>query len=188
MLLVRAVVAALKLEDRGQILRRTRMAPKRQKVVEPKERKDKEKEKDFKDKDFKELKDSDVKNFKDKEKDKDFKDHSKEVKDSDAKNFKDKEHKEHKDFKEIKEAKDSDAKNFKDKEKELDHKPVKESDKWIGENFPVDPGGPVEGGTTLAQLARRVANLEAILAKGRGLRQSKGHPAAGKKTAKKRGG
>ncbi|HXO00194.1 MAG TPA: hypothetical protein VN881_14050 [Candidatus Acidoferrales bacterium] len=164
------------------------MAPKRQKVVEPKERKDKEKEKDFKDKDFKdikELKDSDVKNFKDKEKDKDFKDHSKEVKDSDAKNFKDKEHK---DFKEIKEAKDSDAKNFKDKEKELDHKPVKESDKWIGENFPVDPGGPVEGGTTLAQLARRVANLEAILAKGRGLRQSKGHPAAGKKTAKKRGG
>ena len=119
------------------------MAPRRQKVEEPKERKDKEK-------------------------DKDFKDHSKEVK-------------------------DSDAKNFKDKEKEIDHKPVKEfkeikeADKWIGENFPVDPGTPVEGGTTLEQLARRVASLEAVLAKGQRSVETKRRPAAGKKAAKKRG-
>jgi hypothetical protein len=146
------------------------MASKRQKVEEPKERKDKEKEhKEFKDfKEMKEAKDSDVKNFKDKEKDKDFKDHSKEVK-------------------------DSDAKNFKDKEKEIDYKPVKEFkeikeyDKWIGENFPVDPGGPVESGITLAQLVRRVANLEAILTKGQRPVQSQERPAAGKKAATKRG-
>jgi hypothetical protein len=164
-------MASLKPEDKGQILRRTGMAPKRQRVVEHKERKDKEKEhKEFKD--FKEYK---------------------EAKDSDAKYQKDKEHKEFKDFKDTKEVKDTDAKNFKDKEKEIDHKRVKEfkdikeSDKWIGENFPVNPGGPVEGGNALAQLARRVANLEAILTKGQAFIQPKERPTMGKKAAKKRG-
>jgi hypothetical protein len=148
------------------------MAPKRQKVVEPKEGKENQK-------DHKELKD--------------FKEY-KEAKDSDAKLHKDKDHKEFKDIKEIKEAKDTDAKNFKDKEKEIDHKPgkefkdIKEYDKWIGENFPVDPGGPVEGGITIARLARRVANLEAILGKAQRPVRTKEHPAVGKKAAKKRGG
>jgi len=141
------------------------MAPKRQKVVEPKEGKENQK-------DHKELKD--------------FKEY-KEAKDSDAKLHKDKDHKEFKDIKEIKEAKDTDAKNFKDKEKEIDHKPgkefkdIKEYDKWIGENFPVDPGGPVEGGITIARLARRVANLEAILGKAQRPVRTKEHPAVGKK-------
>ena len=151
------------------------MAPKIQKekdlekfIKEFKE--DKEfKEKDFKEKEHKEIKEKDKE--KEKEKEKEHKEH----KEKDLKDFKEKEHKEIKEFKE-KEIKDFKEKDFKD---------FKEIEKLL-ENFPTDPGGPVESGNTMTQLAQRIANLEAILATGQSFIQPKERPAVGKKAAKKR--
>ncbi|HXO00193.1 MAG TPA: hypothetical protein VN881_14045 [Candidatus Acidoferrales bacterium] len=125
-------------------------------------------------------------NYKDAKDHKEAKDY-KDTKDNDI-NPKTKE-KEHTDYKIVdgKSVKDG-IKDFGDHKliKEKEGKEIKEYDKWIGEGIPVGLGGPVEGGITIAQLARRVANLEAIVARGEAFIQPKERPAVGLK-AKKRG-
>jgi hypothetical protein len=150
------------------------MAPKRKtkgrgrSVIEPQDKsKEKEKEdsKDAKDgKDHKDTKDNDIVP---KTKEKEHTDY----KIVDGKSLKEKEIKDFIEHKPI---------------KEKEGKDVKEDDKWIGEGIPVGLGGPVEGGITIAQLARRVANLEAIVARGEAFIQPKERPAVGVR-AKKRG-
>jgi hypothetical protein len=86
----------------------------------------------------------------------------------------------------VKDLKDFDVKPAKEKDlKESGEIKLTDTGKWIGESLPIDPGGPVEGGITIAQLARRVANLEAIVAKGQAFIQPKERPEVGVK-AKKR--
>jgi hypothetical protein len=135
---------------------------------------------------------AEAKGSKEKENYKDAKDHkeakdNKDTKDNDiVPKTKEKEHTDYKivDGKSLKEnLKDfSEYKPIKEKES----KDVKEADKWIGEGLPVGLGGPVEGGITIAQLERRVANLEAIVARGEAFIQPKERPAVGVR-AKKRG-
>jgi hypothetical protein len=151
--------------------------------------KDKDHDKFIKElKEEKEYKEKDKEKDKDKEKEKDHKE-VKEYKEKDGKDIKDKDkEKDHKEIKEIKEYKEKDLKDvgehkgFKDKE----FKEIKEADKFIAEYFPTDPGGPVETGPILEQLTQRVANLEAILARGQAFIQPQERPAVGKRAAKKR--
>jgi hypothetical protein len=150
------------------------MAPKRKtkghgrSVIEPQDKskeKEKENSKDAKDgKDHKDTKDNDI-----------------------VPKTKEKEHTDYK-IVDGKSLKEKDIKDFSEYKpiKEKEAKDVKEDDKWIGEGIPVGLGGPVEGGITIAQLAKRVANLEAIVARGEAFIQPKERPAVGVR-AKKRG-
>jgi hypothetical protein len=87
----------------------------------------------------------------------------------------------------VKDLKDFDVKPFKEKDlKELGEIKYHEADKWFGEGLPVGFGGQVEG-DVLAQLLRRVANLEAIVARGQAFIQPKERPLVGANATKKRG-
>jgi hypothetical protein len=86
----------------------------------------------------------------------------------------------------VKDLKDFDVKTIKEKDfKDAGEIKLTDSVKWVAESFPIDPARPVEGGITIAQLARRVANLEAIVARGEAFIQPKERPEVGVK-AKKR--
>jgi len=87
----------------------------------------------------------------------------------------------------FKDLKDFDVKPFKEKDfKDSGEIKFTDTAKWVAESFPVDPGGPVEGGITIAQLARRVANLEAIVARGEAFIQPKERPEVGVSAKKRR--